>query len=325
MTNLAWYNLNTMASGQTPTYLLPYPLATDPVDIHGDIFDLAGRLEDVIGGLSSLPAQSGNNGKFLTTNGSAASWAVLPLSGYAPISNPSFTDSMEFYGADYIYLDLYGDFSNTYLSADTTSFEVAVFPDFGSAGANMYLDKDRWYTQTYNAQLYLNDTSGLKITNDSGYSADKIVVQGHYSGDKAFSVNGFKVFAGFPLAEKVYVQNVATPSFVNLEVSSFGAVTYYTSNAISNWTINIKATAGLPFSDLLGVGETSTVVFMNTNGATAYYPTTIQIDGVAQIVRWQGGTAPTSGNPNSIDVYTFAIIKTGVSTYTVLGSQTKFA
>jgi hypothetical protein len=35
------YNRNTMASGLTPTYLIPYPLSTDPVDVHGDVRDLA--------------------------------------------------------------------------------------------------------------------------------------------------------------------------------------------------------------------------------------------------------------------------------------------
>jgi hypothetical protein len=40
---------------------------------------------------------------------------------------------------------------------------------------------------------------------------------------------------------------------------------------------------------------------------------------------WQGGSAPTGGNINSSDVYTFTTIKTAANTYTVLGSQTQFA
>jgi hypothetical protein len=38
-----------MASGLTPTYLIPFPLATDPVDVHGDVQDLAERVDDVLG------------------------------------------------------------------------------------------------------------------------------------------------------------------------------------------------------------------------------------------------------------------------------------
>jgi hypothetical protein len=67
-------------------------------------------------------------------------------------------------------------------------------------------------------------------------------------------------------------------------------------------------------------------VFLNTNGATPYYPTTFQIDGSAVTPKWQGGTAPTAGNASSIDAYTFTIIKTAATpTYTVLAAQTKFA
>jgi hypothetical protein len=41
-----------MASGLTPTYLIPFPLATDPVDVHGDIEELADRLESLFTGVA---------------------------------------------------------------------------------------------------------------------------------------------------------------------------------------------------------------------------------------------------------------------------------
>jgi hypothetical protein len=41
-------------------------------------------------------------------------------------------------------------------------------------------------------------------------------------------------------------------------------------------------------------------------------------------VKWSGGTAPTGGNANSVDVYTYTIIKTANSTYTVLANQTQY-
>jgi hypothetical protein len=65
---------------------------------------------------------------------------------------------------------------------------------------------------------------------------------------------------------------------------------------------------------------------MNTSGATAYYPSAIQVDGSSITPKWQGGTAPTGGNTSSVDLYTFTILKTTASpAYVVLGSQTKFA
>jgi hypothetical protein len=66
---------------------------------------------------------------------------------------------------------------------------------------------------------------------------------------------------------------------------------------------------------------------MATQGATAYYNSSVQVDGTTSGVttKWQGGFVPTAGNANSIDVYTYTIIKTGSGTFTVLGSQSKFS
>jgi hypothetical protein len=76
---------------------------------------------------------------------------------------------------------------------------------------------------------------------------------------------------------------------------------------------------------MLLTGQSATVAFLVTNGSTAYKPTVFQVDGSAVTPKWQGGVAPSVGSANSIDIYTFTIIKTASATYTVLGAQTKFA
>jgi hypothetical protein len=43
-----------MASGLTPTYSLPYPLATDGVNVHGDVEDLAQKVEDILESKANL-------------------------------------------------------------------------------------------------------------------------------------------------------------------------------------------------------------------------------------------------------------------------------
>jgi hypothetical protein len=73
----------------------------------------------------------------------------------------------------------------------------------------------------------------------------------------------------------------------------------------------------------LPVGDTITLVWLNTNGATAYYPNTIQIDGTT--VTPKVPATISAGNASSIDAYSFTIIKTASATYTVLETQTKFA
>ena len=74
----------------------------------------------------------------------------------------------------------------------------------------------------------------------------------------------------------------------------------------------------------MATGESLTVAFLATQGATAYYTTNVQIDGSNITPKWQGGTAPTSGNASSIDAYTYVAFKTATSTFTVLASQSQF-
>lgn len=124
--------------------------------------------------------------------------------------------------------------------------------------------------------------------------------------------------------ETTNIQADATSGTENLNVLS-GAHMYHTSNAAGNFTLNVRGNGSTTLDSLLSVGQTSSVVFSVTQGTTAYYMTALTIDGNAQTVKWQGGTAPTAGNASGIDVYTFAITKTATATFMVLGSLTKFA
>jgi len=108
--------------------------------------------------------------------------------------------------------------------------------------------------------------------------------------------------------------------------SATDSVTYYTANAGANFTVNLRGNGSLQMNDVLATGEAITSVFLNTNGTTAYYPTVVQVDGGTAGVstKWQGGAAPSAGNSSSIDAYSFTVIKTAGSAFTVLASQTQF-
>ena len=75
----------------------------------------------------------------------------------------------------------------------------------------------------------------------------------------------------------------------------------------------------------MATGESIAATFLVTNGATAYYNSAVTVDGTSVTPKWQGGTAPTSGNASSVDIYTYVIVKTGSATYTVFATVTKFA
>jgi hypothetical protein len=117
----------------------------------------------------------------------------------------------------------------------------------------------------------------------------------------------------------------AAPSATTNFYLSSGAVQYYTSNAANNWTVNFAFSAGTSLNTAMAVGDSMSCTMLTSQGSTAYYNSTVTIDGTSVTVKWQGGSAPTSGNASSIDSYTYVIYKTASATYTVLATQTKFA
>ena len=128
------------------------------------------------------------------------------------------------------------------------------------------------------------------------------------------------------IIEPASVTAVAPTATTNFYINT-GSVQYITANNANNWTLNIAFSAGTTLNAAMTTNDSITCTLITTNSTTAYYLSAITIDGTGSGVttKWQGGTAPTSGNASSIDSYTFVIIKTGSAVYTVLASQTKFA
>ena len=110
----------------------------------------------------------------------------------------------------------------------------------------------------------------------------------------------------------------------NIDVIN-NVLVYFNTAATQNFAVNIRGNSTTTLNTIMQTNQSVTVSFLVTNGSTAYYPNAFTIDGTGVSVKWQGGIAPTSGNANSVDVYTITIIKTAASTFTVVGSQTQFA
>jgi hypothetical protein len=126
------------------------------------------------------------------------------------------------------------------------------------------------------------------------------------------------------MLEVATISATAATGTINYDITT-QSVLYYTTNASGNWTVNFRGSSGTSLNTLMATGESMSVTFLVTQGATAYYNSAVQVDGSSVTPKWQGGTAPTSGNASSIDSYTYVIIKTGSAAFTVLAAQTKFA
>ena len=126
------------------------------------------------------------------------------------------------------------------------------------------------------------------------------------------------------LAEKITNSATAATGTVNYDVIT-QAVLNYTTDASGNWTLNIRGDGSNSLNSIMDSGESITVAHIVKQGGTAYYNSAVQVDGSSVTPEWQGGSAPTGGNTNSLDAYTYTVIKTGDATFTVLASQTQFA
>lgn len=165
--------------------------------------------------------------------------------------------------------------------------------------------------------LTLQSAGTTAVTLDSGNTAiaQKLTAVG------TASIAGMKIA---DVLETATISATAATGTIAYDVTT-QAVLYYTSNASANWTVNFRGSSGTSLNTLMATGESVTVAFFVTQGATAYYNNAVQIDGSSVTPKYQGGTAWASGNASSIDAYTYTIVKTGSAAFTVFAAQTKFA
>jgi hypothetical protein len=128
----------------------------------------------------------------------------------------------------------------------------------------------------------------------------------------------------YEVIEKATISGSALTGTVNFNVLD-GGVVYYTANASANWTLNVRGDSSTTLNNVMATGDSISFAVLATQGGTAYYQSGFQIDGSAVTPKWAGGTAPTAGNANSVDIYTITIFKTASATFTAFASQTKFA
>jgi hypothetical protein len=126
------------------------------------------------------------------------------------------------------------------------------------------------------------------------------------------------------IQEPSNVTATAANATINMDLLN-NAVLYLTSNATGNFTVNFRGTSATSLNNVMSNNTSVSCTVLATQGNTAYYNSALQVDGSSVTPKWQGGSAPTSGNASGIDSYTYVIIKTGSAAFTVLASQTKFA
>jgi hypothetical protein len=145
-----------------------------------------------------------------------------------------------------------------------------------------------------------------------------------WTGKQTFNGTSSLISSKFVNAiEGITISATAATGTINYDVTT-QSVLYYTTAASANWTVNFRGSSGSTLNSVLATGEAITVVFLVTQGTTAYYNNAITIDSTSVTPLWQGPTTPTSGNVSAVDAYSYTIVKTGSAAFSVFASQVQF-
>lgn len=189
---------------------------------------------------------------------------------------------------------------------------------------------------TVSGNLAVTGTTGLtgvltanvaNITTANITTANVTTMSGitSYTAKQTFTgATGSLASAFINATESSTISATAATGTINYDVTT-QSVLYYTTSASANWTVNIRGNATTSLNTLMSTNDSLTVVFLVSQGATAYYNNALQIDGNSVTPKYQGGTAPTSGNASGVDAYSYTIVKTGSAAFTVFAAQTRFA
>jgi len=227
--------------------------------------------------------------------------------------------------------------SNIVAASGTTSTNITtgalVIAGSGGLGVggtayiqNLYVNQDMYveggFLQARSGYTATSTTSGaIIIPNNGGLG----VTGNAYIGNEFVVPGGGKITAtGLAyLLEKVTVSATAPSGNVNVDMAT-QSVLYWTGNATANVSANIRGTATQPLNSLLATGQSVTAVLFLPNGASNFLVSNVRIDNTTVPVAYQGNAAPVLGNSNSIDIYSFTILKTASATYKIFASQTQF-
>ena len=192
-----------------------------------------------------------------------------------------------------------------------------------ATGSTLTIADGKTLTASNSLTLAGTDSTTMTFPSSSATVAGLAIAQS-FTAKQTFSGTSSAIASKFTNAlELVTVSATAATGTINYDVTT-QSVLYYTSNASANWTVNFRASSGTSLDTAMATGEAITVVFLVTQGATAYYNNAVQIDGSSVTPKYQGGTAWTAGNASSIDAYSYTIVKTGSATFTVFAAQTQF-
>ena len=193
-----------------------------------------------------------------------------------------------------------------------------------ATGSTLTIADGKTLTASNTLTLAGTDSTTMTFPSSSATVAGLAIAQSFTAKQTFTGATGSLASAFINATESSTISATAATGTINYDVTT-QSVLYYTTSASANWTVNIRGNATTSLNTLMSTNDSLTVVFLVSQGATAYYNNALQIDGNSVTPKYQGGTAPTSGNASGVDAYSYTIVKTGNAAFTVFAAQTRFA
>jgi len=192
-----------------------------------------------------------------------------------------------------------------------------------ATGSTLTIADGKTLTASNTLTLAGTDSTTMTFPSSSATVAGLAIAQSFTAKQTFTGATASLASAFINATESSTISATAATGTINYDVTT-QSVLYYTTSASANWTVNIRGNATTSLNTLMSTNDSLTVVFLVSQGATAYYNNALQIDGNSVTPKYQGGTAWSSGNASGIDAYSYTIVKTGSAAFTVFAAQTQF-
>jgi hypothetical protein len=239
-----------------------------------------------LAGGGTIPTQSGNSGKFLTTDGLNTSWATIginQLSDVDTVSTPPATGQvLKWNGSNWV------PSNDPSLLPDLTSYATLASPTFTG------------YVSGISAAMV-----GLgNVTNESKTT----------------------MFTSPTLSNPTFTGTTTLQQSIeilNLKAGATGTVVHDFSTGAVWWHTSLIANFTANFTNVPAVANRVTTVSLILNqGSTGYYPSAVQVNSASVAIRWPSNITPIASS-SKIDIATFSLIYIG-STWYVLGNYSNY-
>jgi len=229
--------------------------------------------------------------------GSGVTIGSAGVTTFSGTSDVHLLDSVRLNVGDGSDLAIYHDGNHSYLQNTTGNIKLnAAGFEFGNAAVN---ENILVASENGSVDIYYDHSKKFATTNEG------IEVTGFTSTTAGMGVTGGLFEGSFIKAGKLTD---------NLQIGIATAnVFYFTTAETTTGTPNIRWDDTYSLSSKMAVGDVASVTVITT-AAAAGYCANWTIDGNAVTEEWVGGSAPSAGGSDGLDIYSFTIIKIGTGT-----------